>query len=392
MTILIATESYHPTIDGGAVMQHNLALALAARGHAVHVIAPSDRYADSMETDGGTTVHRVASVRTPLLSGMHRFAWRPAKTVTRIVKTVRPDVAHIHNPFPIGYSAFRACRKTGVPMVATNHWLPENMTNFVSGLRFLNAAPFVFKANWWWINRFHNQCRFTTAPTQTAIDLMVRNGLKPPFCPVSNGVDSAKFHPGVDSAPLRQRLGLPDKPIALYTGRLSGEKFVDVFVRAIPTVLKNIDAHFIIGGEGREAPYLKQQVQTLCVADHVTFPGFVSADDLPRLYRCADVFVIPSICELQSVVTLEALACGLPVVATNRYALPELVRHGVSGLLFEPGDTETLATHLTTLLGDPKLRRKMGVEGVKIAGAHAFEQVVTTFEEIYGEVGRNYAL
>lgn len=386
MKIILASESYYPMVDGGAVAEHNLALTLAARGHDVHIIAPSDEYKDKKEPDKGTTIHRVASVTTPLLRNKHRFAWLPYKKVEEIIRTIQPDVIHIHNPFPIGKAALKAAKKFGVPIVATNHWLPENMTTFMAKARFMNSINLLVKWNWKFINNFHNKCNFTTAPTQTAIDLMVKNGLKGKYKPVSNGVNMTVFRPDIDSTPLKKRLNLPDKPTALYTGRLSGEKFVDVFVRAIPLVLEKVDAHFIIGGNGRERPNLIALAHSLGLEDKTTFTGFLADEEFPLVYNCADIFVMPSICELQSITTLEALASALPAIAANKYALPELVHHGENGYLFEPFNHRQLADYLIELFLDEKKRKKMGEKGLEIVRQHSLENAVSDYENVYHSV------
>ena len=102
MKILLATEAYYPLIDGGAVAEHNLALGLSERGHDVHIIAPSINYKDGVEPDQKTTIHRLASYPVPLAKNDHRLAFNPKRKIYKIMDDFKPDVVHIHNPFPIG--------------------------------------------------------------------------------------------------------------------------------------------------------------------------------------------------------------------------------------------------------------------------------------------------
>ena len=386
MKIVIATEAYYPLIDGGAVAEHNLALTLHLRGHEVHIIAPSEGWNDWTESDHGTTIHRLASHAIPFVKNDHRLAWRPKKKITAILDKIKPDVVHIHNPFPIGKATLNYCLSHKIPVVATNHWLPENITTFMAKFRFLNNLDFLVKMNWKFISDFHNKCQFVTSPTQTAINLMTQNGLVAPHRAVSNGVDLRVFNPQNDASSLKTRLGLPNKPTAMYAGRLSGEKHVDVFVNAIPAILETVDAHFIIGGNGREREPLKALVNTLGIEAHVTFPGFLEDDEYKRLFRCGDVFVTPSICELQSITTLESMASGLAVVAANKYALPELVKPGQNGYLFEPMDVAELATHVAGILADPDKSRRMGDESLRIVHRHSLESAVSDYESIYRDL------
>ncbi len=383
MRIIIATEAYYPLIDGGAVAEHHLALELAKKGHDVHILAPSLTFSDAIEIDNGTTIHRFASYPIPFVKNDHRLAWRPRSKIFHLLETLSPDIVHIHNPFPIGKATLEYCQKHHIPVVATNHWLPENITTFIAKFRFVNSLNVLVKWNWEFIARFHNACDFVTSPTQTAIDLMVQNGLTAPHTNVSNGVELDRFSPHVDPTSLKQLLQLPDKPTALYAGRLSGEKHVDVFMRAIPGVLRTVDAHFIIGGSGREKASLQALAHDLGITNHVTFPGFLDDIEFPKLYRSADVFVMPSICELQSITTLEAMASGLPVIAANKYALPELVKHGKNGYLFEPGDYHTLSTQLTELLTSTDTRAAMSQESLAIVGNHSLPKTISDYEAIY---------
>lgn len=386
MKIILATEAYYPLIDGGAVAEHHLALSLAKRGHEVHILAPSENFRNYEEVDEGTTIHRFASLPIPFVKNDHRLAFFPMTRLAHVLDKIRPDVAHIHNPFPIGKATLSYCLQHRIPVVATNHWLPENITTFVAKFRFLNNMDFLVKINWKFIIEFHNKCHYVTSPTQTAVDLMLKNGLSAPNTPVSNGVDLTVFNPANDPTALRKRLGIPDKPVAMYAGRLSGEKHVDVFVRAMSQVLEHCDVHFVIGGNGREKAALQEEVIRLGIANKVTFPGFLDDSEFPLLYRLGSVFVMPSICELQSITTLEAMASGLPVVAANKYALPELVKPGQNGFLFEPGDSYTLAGHLIALFQDEELRTKMGEESLRIVSAHSLEASVSHYESLYRHV------
>jgi glycosyltransferase involved in cell wall biosynthesis len=386
MKIILATEAYYPLIDGGAVAEHHLALGLASRGHEVHILAPSENFTDYEEDDNGTTIHRFASLPIPFVKNDHRLALFPSAKIARLLDRLKPDVAHIHNPFPIGKATLAYCLAHKVPVVATNHWLPENITTFMAKFRFLNNMDFLVKMNWKFIADFHNKCQYVTSPTQTAVDLMLQNGLVAPNNAVSNGVNLNVFNPALDATPLRTRLGIPNKPIAMYAGRLSGEKHVDVFVRAMPAVLAACDVHFVIGGNGREKAALQESVRELGIEEHVTFPGFLEDPEFPLLYRMGSIFVMPSICELQSITTLEAMASGLPVVAANKYALPELVKPGQNGFLFEPGDSDTLAKHLIAMFQDETGRKAMGEESLRIVSAHSIDASLTNYEALYTKV------
>src|SRR5207248_7463465 len=109
--------------------------------------------------------------------------------------------------------------------------------------------------------------------------------------------------------------------------------------------------HIALVSTGPAEADLREQVQRLNLGDRVSFLGFVRDADLLALRQSSDMFAIPSEAELQSLATMEAMACGLPVVAANSYALPELVHHGENGYLFQPANSDELPGHIDKLLG-----------------------------------------
>jgi glycosyltransferase involved in cell wall biosynthesis len=194
-----------------------------------------------------------------------------------------------------------------------------------------------------------------------------------------------KFTPGGRDAQLLQRFGLPaDRPLLLHVNRLSEEKRVDVLLDAVAKM--KTDAHLALVSTGPAEADLRLQVKRLDIVNRVSFLGFVSDADLLVLRRSADLFVIPSEADLQSLSTMEAMACGLAVIAANAYALPELVHHEENGLLFEPGNSDELAQKIDLLLNDRDRRTRMGEQSLKIIAKHDRIKVLEQWEETYHQI------
>ena len=387
MKILIVTESYWPNRDGGSVFERSLVHGLGNRGHEVKVVAPSPTGAPFVEEDGPSTIHRVRSLRLPGKFGRlgARSSVFGARMERKLIDEWKPDVVHGHNLFALGLAGLKHARKRGVPFVATNHNMPENTLDNIGPLRHLipNGLDRIWK---WQIKRL-NQASFVTSPTKTAVDMLLQHGLTAPNRPISNGVDTERFNPSVDATAVRKKLHLPDKPIVLYMGRLDGEKKMDIWMRAAPIIRKEIDAHFLIGGRGGQAKQLKALAIDLGIDQHVTFAGLVTDEDLPAFYRCGTVFAIASPAELQSIVTLEAMAAGSPVVACDAGALPELCKSGRNGYLFLPGDSGGMAKSLIRVLQNPTMAGKMGVESRRIIEeTHDVREMPVNYEAVYNEV------
>jgi glycosyltransferase involved in cell wall biosynthesis len=141
-----------------------------------------------------------------------------------------------------------------------------------------------------------------------------------------------------------------------------------------------------IVGDGARREEWSTLAADLGIGERVRFRGFISEEELLEAYAGADVFCMPGIAELQSLVTLEAMAAGLPVVAANAMALPHLVRPGRNGWLYTPGDVAELTTRLAALLGDAATRRRMGSASREIVAAHGSEATLDRFEGIYARV------
>lgn len=382
MKILLATESYWPNFDGGAILERRLALEMAERGHNVKIIAPGKYYWDYIEKDGKTIIYRQKS-DILLLAPSYRISFWPFFSVPKIIRKFKPDVIHIHNNALIGQTALWAAKRNKIPVLGTNHFMPENA---LLNIPHILSKP-LSKIVWRSIVKFYNKCNFVTSPTQTAINILIEHGLKTPSEPISNGIDLKIFKPASQAKEkLRSQFKLPKKPIVLYLGRVNKEKRLDIFVKSVPEVLKEIDATFLIVGDGNAMSSLKNLARSLDVEKEIIFYGKVSEEDKPKMYQLADVFAISSPAELQSIVTLEALASGLPVVSCNVCALPELVHDNENGCLFSLEDYCQMAQGIVKILKDPVLKEKMGRKSIEIAENHSREKSFDKFEKLYKEL------
>jgi len=168
---------------------------------------------------------------------------------------------------------------------------------------------------------------------------------------IKNGVDGKRFYPAKK---------LPSKPVILCNSRLGKRKGVKYLIKAIPIVLKSLpEAQLILIGEGVEKESLKRLADELKLDKQVKFLGQVEHQKLPVIYRKSSLFVLPSLSESLSNSLLEALACGLPVVATKVGGNPELVTKQ-NGILVLPADSRALAWAIIKLLQDKKLKDKIG--------------------------------
>ena len=224
-----------------------------------------------------------------------------------------------------------------------------------------------------------------TTPTQTAANLLKRTGFSKEVYPVSCGIDLVRFNPKTKNYTLKKKYNLPDLPILLFVGRVDKEKNVDMVLKAIAKIPKDIKFHFAVAGNGAEKKKLEKLTQKLGLEKQVTFLGFVPDEDLPALYATSDCFVNAGIAELQCIAMMEAMASKLPVLGVNAMALPELCHDNENGYLFEENDIEGLAKLIAQMMSDEELRKKMGEKSLEIIQAHEINKTMERFEFLYRE-------
>jgi glycosyltransferase involved in cell wall biosynthesis len=379
MRIMIVTDQYPPMVGGVPKVTRDLATNFARRGHDVVVVAPSYGTRDVHRVEDQVHIYRFSSFEWPTYVEL-RIPFLPFLSFRRLLKQYDPEIIHIHSPVVMGNIAQILAGGQRKPVIATNHYMPTNIGRSIGFDPILGKS---FQNVWYsYLVHFCNRCEYVTAPTVTALNLLYEHGLRAPARAISNGIDLARYQPGQPNEEVRQRFQLPaDRPLILSVNRLSHEKRIDVLIDAAAKLHEQ--AHIVITSTGPAEAELRAQVGALNLQDRVTFPGFVSDEDLISLYRLADIFTIPSEADLQSLATMEAMAVGLPVVAARAYALPELVHHEENGFLFSPGNSDEMAHYLDILLRDSQIRKSMGARSLEIVAGHDSTIILDQWETLY---------
>jgi phosphatidylinositol alpha 1,6-mannosyltransferase len=376
LRVLIAAETYPPDVNGAARFAERLAGGLTGRGHDVHVVAPSVEGPPGKAVHDGVTVHRVRSHRYFMRPDFQVcMPWETGPATAALLEEIDPDVVHTQAHMVVGRYVVRAAARTGRPLVATNHLMPENLAAHTPIPRPLQRLG--YRVAWKDLGRIFGLADVVTAPTPRAVELLHRlAGLTEAF-PVSCGIDADHYHQASEPDPV---------PSVLFVGRMDQEKRVDELIKAFAAQPAGLPAVLDLIGDGPERGAWTALVDELGIADRVRFHGFVPEEELVEAYARAAVFCMPGIAELQSLVTLEAMASATPVIAADAMALPHLVRPGRNGWLYRPGDIGELTAQLSTLLSDPALRRRMGAASRELVGEHAISATIDRFEGIYRDV------
>ena len=386
MKILITTDSYYPQVNGASVFGQRLAAGLRDRGHDVMVVAPATSVRSGYHEVAGVKVFGVRSVPVFIYKGMRIVVpVEIERTTLKVVQDFQPDVIHVQGHFPVSEAVIRNAKKAGIPVVGTNHFMPENLTHYAHLPASLDAR--LRRRLWRKFRRVYEDLDQVTTPTRTAAEYMKRNGFSREIKVISNGIDLERFCPGKSDDEFKSAYRLPQVPLLLYVGRLDKEKNLDLVLRAVGRLPGRIPMHFVIAGTGAQRERLERQAGRLGLDGRVTFLGFVPDADLPALYRAAHCFVMAGTAELQSIATMEAMASGLPVLAVDAMALPELAHDAENAYLFKQGDPEGLSQRMQALFTDPALHRRMAANSLEIIQKHALARTLEEFEAVYEDVG-----
>jgi glycosyltransferase involved in cell wall biosynthesis len=378
LRILIGADTFSPDVNGSARFTENLAVGLSALGHDVHVVAPAAtaKHGTWTEEYGGQkiTAHRLFSLRWyphPWLR--YAMPWTIRRNCARIMDDMKPDVVHFQSSIIVGRGLAIEAKNRGIRLVGTNHVMPENLMEFSMVPKWVQKK--VVAAQWRSARASFQKADAVTAPTRRAAEFFERGtGLTDVYA-ISCGINADEYTP--DFAPRTENR-------ILFVGRVAGEKQVDVLLKAVQLLPADLDVKVDIVGGGDQIKNLQSLAATLGIAERMTFTGYVSEEDLKQWYTRAAVFAMPSVAELQSIATMEAMASGLPVVAADAMALPHLVHDGENGYLFAPGDAQDLADKLEHVLRLPEEQYDaMKRESLTIVAAHDIKRTLGTFEKLY---------
>ncbi len=350
----ILFASWYTGLGGGETDLLTLAGSLDAGDYECHLLLPTDGQLSEIwrETIGPVHIIPFRGATTFFVPAL----WARFPVVKRFAKLLqreRIDLAH-----------------------SDYHSLP-----MIAPAAQLAGLPFIFTLwGWWFKPKPWQRLFFRGIPKTVARSIAIRDGYlgQPPFMPVENlpvvysGVDTERFHPDLDGARLRDELGIArDAPLVAMAARFQRVKGHHSFQSIAEAVARQVpEARFIVAGDNvfgvaADGRYRDQIVRMASANDalreRLRYIGF--RDDIEHVYAAADVVVCASEFESFGKANLEAMACGKPIVSTNRGGPAETVRQGETGFLIDPGDIAGFSQAVMQLLRDDSLRENMGRAG-----------------------------
>jgi len=361
---------------GSSLAAYFLTIEMKKRGHEIHIFTTSADSRDSIEKDGDMTIYRYGTNFRILTSNISFGIFRkPVKH--------RVDIIHTHFDIPPGPMAgLRYAKKKKVPLIVTYHGDWE--ASYGGLIRRIGVAFH----NKYLVDKLLSYTDVIISPSKCYIDRSRFLGrYKDKIVVIPNGINLSDFDIPYSKEECRDKLGLPlDEKVVLFLGNLSPYKGPDVLVKAMPNVIRDVpNAKLIFAGRGMMKKELELLSNDLGIEENVRFVGFV--DDNLKLfyYKAADIFVLPSTMktECYPLAILEAMACSLPIVASNMGGIPDAVKSGDNGFLVPPKDSEALAEAIIYLLENEDIRERMGRNGRERVERYSWERIAKETERIY---------
>ncbi len=380
MRIAFFSDFSPAQVNGISDVIRTLMQKLESQGHATCLFAPSE----GSGTRNGEPCRHVSlpSIGVPWAP---TFRFVLPCSIKQELDRFRPDLLHTHTFGTVGAKAVRSARRFRVPLLGTQHTLPAEYAHYFHlDYHWTRERLKTFAA------KYYQKCDSVTAPSHIVADELRRYGVTKNIDVVSNPVETDHFRSLPEKKHLKQKFGII-KFAVLCFGRLAREKNIGELLEAFALLRKTVDAELVIIGSGPEERTLRACVQTLGIESDTRFLGMLRGKELIEAINATDVYAITSRSENQSMTTMQAIACGLPVIGVNHGGLPEQIRNGENGFIVEGGDTRAFAARLTELFADPAKREAFGRNGRAFAERCAPYRVTERMEKIYEAMLRKEA-
>jgi glycosyltransferase involved in cell wall biosynthesis len=295
--------------------------------------------------------------------------------VKKELEQFQPDLIHIATPFNMGMTGLYYGKKLNIPIVGSYH------THFD---RYLQYYDLQFLSKWLWryMNWFHRSFQKTFVPSiETKLEIEHKGFENVHIW--SRGVDCTKYHPHFFSNRIREQYQITSPFILSFVGRLAPEKDIDILMKTahqLPPEVKD-KVHWLIAGDGPLYEEVKRQKP-----DNMTLTGYLTGEPLAELYAASNLFVFPSSTETFGNVVLEAHACGTAAIGARAGGVQEIIHHGHTGLLCEPGNVEDFVTKISQLISDETRLKQMGFEARNYALGRTWDSIFSNLLLHYEEV------
>jgi phosphatidylinositol alpha 1,6-mannosyltransferase len=352
LRVALFSGNYNYVRDGANQALNRLVAYLLREGVNVRVYSPTVRHPAFPAT--GDLVD-IPAIPIPGRSEYRLPVSLPGR-VRRDLAQFNPNIVHISSPDFVGHRAVTWARRKRIAAVASVH------TRFDTYLAYYHLQALEPLARGI-MRRLYHRCEVVMAPAESTAMILRAQRMNRDIAIWGRGVDREQFNPDRRDMPWRRSLGIADDEMVIaFLGRVVMEKGLDVFSDAVHAFATyGLNHRVLVIGDGPARPWFEEQLPD------AIFVGQQTGDELARALASADVFLNPSITEAFGNVTLEAMACALPVIAAEATGATNLVRSGVTGTLVDGTEPDEFADALAAYARDPELRRSHGEAGLAAA-------------------------
>lgn len=370
----------YASLGGSGVVATELARALAGRGHELHVIS-SERPFRWWEDVPGLSFEQVLVHSYPLFREP-QYLLALANTIARVAEDRHLDIVHAHYAVPHATAAYLADEMLASVSPAIR---PKTVTTLHgTDITLVGSDPSYTRVVAFSIERSDV---VTAVSESLKADTMSSLGVQHPIEVIPNFLDCTEYRRRVDEA-LRRRLCPPGtQGLLVHMSNFRPVKRVGVVLDVFRRVREQVPARLLLIGDGPDRPMLEQRARSQGLSEHITFVG--EAHDPVRWLSVADVFLMPSAQESFGLAALEAMACEVPVIASNAGGLPEIVKDGVNGFVCGLDALDDMAAHAVRLLRDDEARRALGQRAsALVREQYCTERIVPLYEQAYEQAHR----
>jgi glycosyltransferase involved in cell wall biosynthesis len=326
-------------------------------------------------------VYRFFSILLPKTEGQLYISFPTIFQIKKILKKEKVDIVHKMIPTPSSYLAVRAAKQMGIKTVSHSHTQPENLFLHFPKFLPLKLINYIFYK---YLIGVYKNTEITICPSKFAERALTKRDCNIKTTVISNGANLLKFR-RINPAPFLKKFNIPKETKRLiFVGRLHPEKKVETLIKAMPLILKKYKkAHAVIIGFGHLDEKLKKLSKVLGIEKHVTFCGKVSDEELIMAHSSGDIFVLPSLAELEGMAVLESMCCKNPILVANSDESASVDFVSGNGFLFEPENHKDLAKKALELLMNERLRKSMALTSFKNSKDYNINKSIDKLEKLY---------
>lgn len=375
MKIGFFSDSYKPYMSGVVKSIELFTSKLREKGHEVYIFAP-----DYPDAEDNENIFRFKSI--PALTNRDfRIALPLSLNIVQEVKEIGLDIIHSHSPFLMGWLARYVAYRLNIPLVFTYHTLYEEYVHYAPlGRKLARRLAIKYSKD------YCQSCDQIITPSRFVEEKLRSYNITTPLKTISTGIDMGPYQER-NGLTIRERYDIEDdEKVLLFVGRLGQEKNVSFLIKAFKIVNDSLpNTRLLIVGDGPERGKLEEMGRNLNLGQKVIFAGFQKPEQVVDFYLTSDLFVFPSMTETQGLVTLEAMAGGLPVVAVNAAGSTSMVDDGLNGMLTKP-DIHHFSRAIIELVTHKKRYHLFMKNSLKKAEEYSIDNMADKLIELYEEL------